>query len=91
MRDAKEASELDEFFEELDEHAREGRNILKELRYAGAGACVGEYGVFVDLFVQGFDMAIDITSEVKFFEVKLDEFAPFVPATVQSKIRYMSD
>ena len=82
--------DVDEFFEELREHAQRGRDILKELRYAGAGTCVGEYGVFIDLFVQGFDMAVEIASEVKFFEVKLDEFAPVVPTVVESKIRYIS-
>lgn len=91
LQQAREASELDEFFNELDEHTEIGRDILKELRYAGAGTCVGEYGVFIDLFVQGFDMAVDIASELKFFEVKLDEFAPVVPTTVESKIRYISD
>jgi hypothetical protein len=93
MEEARKISqvEVDEFFEELDEHTRKGRDILKELRYTGAGTCVGEYGVFIDLFVQGFDMAVDIASEVKFFEVKLDEFAPVVPTVVQSEIRYISD
>jgi hypothetical protein len=91
LQHAREASEVDEFFDELDEHTANGRDILKELRYTGAGTCVGEYGVFIDLFVQGFDMAVDIASELKFFEVKLDEFAPVVPTTVESKIHYISE
>jgi hypothetical protein len=92
LREARRISlvDVDEFFEELREHAQRGRDILKELRYAGGGTCVGEYGVFIDLFVQGFDMAVEIASEVKFFEVKLDEFAPVVPTVVESKIRYIS-
>jgi hypothetical protein len=90
LQDARAAQEVDEFFEELEEHTRKGRNILKELRYAGGGTCVGEYGVFIDLFVQGLDMAVEIASEVKFFEVKLDEFAPVIPDVVVSTTRYIS-
>jgi hypothetical protein len=37
----------------------------------------------IDLFVQGFDTAVDITPEVKFFEVKLDESSPAVPFVVE--------
>lgn len=93
LREARKISQVDvdELFEAFDKHARRGRDILTELRYAGAGTCVGEHGVFIDLFVQGFDMAVDITSEVKFFEVKLDEFSPAVPFVVESHIRFISE
>jgi hypothetical protein len=83
--------DVDELFEELDKHACRGRDILKELKYVGAGACTGEYGVFIDLFVQGFEMAVDITSEVKFFEVKLDEYAPCLSTVIESEICFMSN
>ena len=43
-----------------------------------------------DLFLQGFDMVTAVTSEVKFFEVKLDEYAPSVPMTKVSDVRYYS-
>jgi hypothetical protein len=90
MQDARVAKEVDEFFWELEEHMQEGRYILKELRYTGGGTCVGEYGVFIDLFVQGFDMVVEIASEVKFFKVKLDEFAPIIPSVVESTTHHMS-
>jgi hypothetical protein len=83
--------DVDQFFEELSLHARKGWQILTDLRYVGAGACIGEHGVFIDLFVQGFDMAVEIASEVKFFEVKLDEYAPVVPTVVESNIRFVLD
>jgi hypothetical protein len=51
--------------------------------------CIGEYGVFINLFLQGFSMAVDIASELKFFNVKLDEFTPIIPTVVQSEIHYI--
>ena len=55
---------------------RRGRYILKSLRSLGAVLHDGkEYGNFVDLFLQGMELVMDITSEVKFFEVKIDELA----------------
>jgi hypothetical protein len=43
MQEARNISqvEVDELFEELDEHTRKGRDILKELRYMGVGTSVG--------------------------------------------------
>lgn len=78
---------MDEFFSDLDDHAKLGRFLLNRLKYAGAGECVGEYGVFIDLFVQGFDMAVEIASEVKFFEVKVDEHAPCLPHNAECQLR----
>jgi hypothetical protein len=45
--------------------------------------------VFIDPFIQGFNTALDIASEVKFCEVKLDEFAPVISTAVQSEIHYI--
>lgn len=67
------AREDDEVAEELAEHAIRGREILVELKYAGtAGRGSEEWGTLVDLYVQGFEIAVAITSEVKFIEVKLE-------------------
>jgi len=71
---------VDELFIQLAEHACQGRNILTEVKFAGSGRCDEEYGVLMDLFIQGFDLVVGLTSEVKFFEVKLDEFAPESPS-----------
>jgi hypothetical protein len=78
---------IDELFVDLAEHAREGRNILTDLKYSGSGNCDEAYGVLMDLFVQGFELAVSLTSEIKFFEVKLDEFAPATPITRLSDVR----
>lgn len=61
------------FLTSIVSHARKGRYILKALRLVGKGTCDGEYGTMVDLFLQGMALAIEITSEVKFFEVKIEE------------------
>lgn len=47
-------------------------------------------GEITDLFMQGYDLVLAITSEVKFFEVKLDEYAPAVPMTKISDVRSYS-
>lgn len=50
------------------------------MKYVGGGnPCVGQYGVFIDLFTQGFELAVSIAEEVKFFEVKIDLHAPELP------------
>src|SRR5882724_10160597 len=71
---------VDELFIQLAEHTCQGSNILTEVKFAGSGRCDEEYGVLMDLFIQGFDLVVGLTSEVKFFEVKLDEFAPESPS-----------
>ena len=67
---------VDEPLVELAEHAHQGRDILTEIKYAGSGRCNEEYGVLMDLFVQGFELVVGLMSEIKFFEVKLDKYAP---------------
>lgn len=66
---------LNTFLKKIVEHARRGRYILKSIRSLGVGLRDGDYGNFLDLFLQGMELVMDITSEVKFFEVKVDELA----------------
>jgi len=81
---------IDELFIQLVEHTREGRDILTAVKFAGSGRCDESYGVLMDLFVQGFELAVGLTSEIKFFEVKLDEFAPATPTNSLSDVRKYS-
>jgi hypothetical protein len=81
---------VDQFFTECERHVREGREILYDLKFMAAVSCDSTHDEIRDLFLQGYDMVMAVTSEVKFFEVKLDEFAPLVPMTKQSDIRYYS-
>lgn len=78
--------DLDDFFAECEGHASNGRDILQNIRFAAAGSCNNTMGEITDLFMQGYDMVIAITSEVKFFKVKLDEYAPAVPMTKISDV-----
>ena len=48
---------------------------MKMIQSLGSGFCDGNCGNFLDLFLQGMELVMDITSEVKFFEVKIDELA----------------
>ena len=66
---------FDTFFKKIVEHARRGRYILKMIQSLGSGFCDGDCGNFLDLFLQGMELVMDITSEVKFFEVKINELA----------------
>ena len=68
----------------------EGREILRDLKLVALVSCNSTYDEIRDLFIQGFEMAIAVTSEVKFFEVKLDEYAPATPMSKLSDIRRYS-
>lgn len=81
---------VDHFFTECEQHAKEGRDILHDLKFSAAVSCNSTPDEIRDLFLQGFDMVTAVTSEVKFFEVKLDEYAPSVPMTKISDVRYYS-
>jgi hypothetical protein len=43
--------------------------------------------MLMDLFVQGFELAVGLASEIKFFEVKLDEYAPVTAFKSLSDVR----
>lgn len=65
----------------------EGRRILEALKYVahlGAKSTIGE---IIDLFMQGYGLVVDVTSEVKFFETKLAHFAPSIPIIDVSDVR----
>ena len=48
---------------------------MKMIQSLGSGLCDGNCGNFLNLFLQGMELVMDITSKVKFFEVKIDELA----------------
>lgn len=43
--------------------------------------CCSTFDEIRDLFLQGHDMVLSVTSEVKFFEVNLDKYCPAVLST----------
>ncbi|KAH7922362.1 hypothetical protein BV22DRAFT_1131521 [Leucogyrophana mollusca] len=78
----------DQFFADCDRHAREGRTILRDLKRLAYGPCRGGGKHVREQFIHIHDMLLAVVSEVKFFEVKLDEYAPAVPMSKMSEIRY---
>ena len=78
---------VDRFFNDCDGHAQEGREILRDLKFVAEVSCNSTPDEIRDLFLQGYEMVMAVASEVKFFEVKLDEYAPAVPSTAMTDIR----
>ncbi|KAG1760560.1 hypothetical protein EV702DRAFT_985490, partial [Suillus placidus] len=72
---------VDMFFSICDDHVQSGREILGDLRKITAGYCRNGR-VMKDKFFQIYDMLTIVLLEVKFFEVKLDEYAPSIPTFV---------
>lgn len=81
---------IDDFFRLCQAHANDGRMLLEDLKQAAEMDCDGSPEVIRDLFFQGFDLTVAITSQVKFFEVKVDQYAPAVPMTKLTEINYYS-
>ncbi|KAI5999645.1 hypothetical protein EDD15DRAFT_2190482 [Pisolithus albus] len=80
----------DRFFKECEIHAREGRRFLRLLRQVASTTCSLQRGRQLDTCLQIFDLLEVVLAEVKFFEVKLDEYAPAVPYSKVSDARYYS-
>ena len=53
--------------------------------------CSGEYGTFIDLFPQGMALAVGITSEVKFSELKVEELVAGTPHERALKIELLKE
>jgi hypothetical protein len=83
-------AEIDIFIDKCDAHAHKGRRILRDLKYVADISCNNTPDEIRDLFLQGYGMAIAVASEVKFFEVKLDQYAPAVPSSSLTDIRNYS-
>lgn len=78
---------MDTFFNICEDHVQTGREILSDLRKISVGYCRNGR-VKKDKFIQIYDMLTIVLSEVKFFEVKLDEYAPSIPDSRLSSVRY---
>jgi hypothetical protein len=72
----------------LEAHVQEGRDLLRGLKFVAEISCNNTPDEIRDLFLQGYDLVITVTSEVKFCEVKLDEYAPAVPSTQMTNIHH---
>ncbi|KIK40550.1 hypothetical protein CY34DRAFT_87143 [Suillus luteus UH-Slu-Lm8-n1] len=80
-------SAVDNFFSLCDTHVQAGREILRDLRdLVNANCRSGK--VRRDRFLQLYDMLETVLPEVKFFEVKLDEYTPSIPNSRLSSVCY---
>jgi len=71
LRVAQKSDTVHDFIDGTKQKIREGRDLLYDLKFLGEVSCNNTHDEIRDLFLQGYDMAIAITSQVKFFEVKL--------------------
>ncbi|KII92208.1 hypothetical protein PLICRDRAFT_464723 [Plicaturopsis crispa FD-325 SS-3] len=70
---------LVDFFKCFEAHIDKGKDILEDLKGVAEYACNSTPDEIRDLFFQGFEMGMAVTSEVKFFEMKLHQYAPAIP------------
>ncbi|KAL4073072.1 hypothetical protein V8B97DRAFT_2022912 [Scleroderma yunnanense] len=78
----------DQFFKECETHACIGCHLIHGLRQLVQELCHsrGSWDKLCDMFLQIFDLLIAIVSEVKFFKVKLHEYAPLNPLSTCSDV-----
>jgi len=82
---------VDGFFRACETHVVEGWEILKDLKFAASVSCNGTHDEIQDLFLQGYEMVIATASEVKFFDMKLHQYAPAISTATISNIRMYSE
>ncbi|KAI6023604.1 hypothetical protein BKA83DRAFT_4125142 [Pisolithus microcarpus] len=78
----------DLFFSQCEVHVEEGRQLIWLLRSI---TCKGFRGVgyrVTDSYEQVFDLLTSLLTELHFFEVKLDDYAPISPLSQISEARY---
>jgi hypothetical protein len=80
-------SAVDDFFSLCDTHVQAGQEILYDLRYLANANCRSGR-VRRDRCIQLYDMLEMVLPEVKFFEVKLDEYALSIPSSRLSSVCY---
>ncbi|KAG1760640.1 hypothetical protein EDD22DRAFT_848374 [Suillus occidentalis] len=75
------------FFDQCEQHTSGGRALLADLKRIAYAPCSNGRQAR-DRCIHLYDLVFDVLSEVKFFEVKLDEYAPAVPLSRLSSTRY---
>ncbi|KIM58059.1 hypothetical protein SCLCIDRAFT_121331 [Scleroderma citrinum Foug A] len=78
----------DSFFSQCADHIEEGRQLLWLLRSITRKGFRGEGCKVLDLYEQVFDLLTSLLTEIWFFEVKLDEYAPVFPLSQISEAHY---
>lgn len=62
------------FIERCEGHVEQGRQLLTDLKFVASGCGVHSGFEVVDMFLQGYELVKLVATEVKFFEVKLDQY-----------------
>ncbi|KAG2112412.1 hypothetical protein DEU56DRAFT_919876 [Suillus clintonianus] len=75
------------FFDQCEQHTSDGRALLADLKRVAYAPCSNGKQAR-DRCIHIYNLVFDVLSEVKFFEVKLDEYAPAVPLSRLSSTRY---
>ncbi|KAF7973474.1 hypothetical protein HWV62_15076 [Athelia sp. TMB] len=84
----KREGKVNNYFIRLERHTVSGRHLIAEIQGLGdLRTRTTDPDLIRDMFLQGFDLLAITLAEVKFFEVKLDEHAPTIPAKHISNIR----
>ncbi|KIK24325.1 hypothetical protein PISMIDRAFT_98784, partial [Pisolithus microcarpus 441] len=78
----------DTFFLQCEAHVEDGRRLLWLLRSMTHKGFRGMLHRVVDSYKQVFDLLTSLLIELRFFEVKLDEYALISPLSQISKSRY---
>ncbi|KAI5988577.1 hypothetical protein EDD15DRAFT_2198942 [Pisolithus albus] len=76
------------FFSECEAHVEDGRRLLCLLRSITRKGFRGTGYKVVDSYEQVFDLLTSLLTELRFFEVKLDEYAPISPLSRISEARH---
>ncbi|KAG0693900.1 hypothetical protein DFH29DRAFT_881109 [Suillus ampliporus] len=77
----------DEFFAHCEDHVCKGRVILCDLQLLAHHPNKGPMQM-KDMYIQMYDLMSLVLTEVIFFEVKLEEYAPAVPLSKVSEVQY---
>jgi hypothetical protein len=81
---------VDKFFRACEEHVVAGWEILKDLKFVASASCNSTHDEMRDLFLQGYEMVIATALEVKFFDMKLHQYAPAISSMKISDVRMYS-
>ncbi|KAH7903763.1 hypothetical protein BJ138DRAFT_1120072 [Hygrophoropsis aurantiaca] len=79
-----------QFFTNCENHIRRGRAILRGLRSLVQKPTGGSRSNITDCFIQVYDLSMEVLSELRFFELKLEEYAPAVSMKKASEVRHHS-
>ena len=61
---------INTFFEKCDQHAKEGRDILRDLKFAAELRVDSTFDEIRDLFLQGYDMVLSVVGLSKYNYIK---------------------